>query len=275
MSALTQAETDRDSMFREYREIEGAAFLYMDAPRPRYCGIHSHDQVLASFLLGGAIVEVDDRGQKSECGPLTLHTTPPGMRHAHLISSPRVTTLCIAIEVEMLSHAGDAAKALEEPMTCRRSGIISLAPKIRREIAVGDHASSMVLEGLVLELVGELARKGESKLSDTAPVWLRRAKDMIHDHWNRSLSIGDVAAEAGVHPSQLNRAFRAYMNQTPGEYLRKVRMERATRQVLAGDLPLKAIATQAGFADQAHFTREFRRRHGVPPIEMRRMMRDL
>jgi AraC-like DNA-binding protein len=50
-------------------------------------------------------------------------------------------------------------------------------------------------------------------------------------------------------------------------------MDRATREVIAGDLPMKAIAALAGFSDQAHFTREFRRHHGVSPLEMRRSMR--
>jgi len=234
--------------------------------------VHWHDKVITSFLLSGTVLEVDEQGKKVECGPLTLHTTPPGMRHAHVITTPRVTTLCIGIEQSLMAKLGQAARILEEPITSRRAGILCLAPKIRRELVVGDSASDLVLQGLIFELVGELARRGDGKIAVDAPAWLRRAKEMLNDKWNQSVSIEEIAATVGVHPSQLNRAFRAHMKQTPGEYLRRIRMERATRQVLASDLPLKVIAAQAGFADQAHFTREFRRRHGVPPMEMRRMM---
>ena len=76
---------------------------------------------------------------------------------------------------------------------------------------------------------------------------------------DQALSITEIAAHVGVHPSHLCRLFREHIGQTPGEYLlRRVRMERSLPFVLTSNLPLKAVAARAGFADQAHFTREFR-----------------
>jgi len=200
--------------------------------------------------------------------------TPPGMRHAHLIQSPRVTTLCFSLEMSLLAQLGEESRVLENPITARRSSVIALAPKIQREVLASDSASDLVLQGLMFELVGELARRNEPKLSPDAPPWLKRAREMLHDLWNQNVSIEQIASTVGVHPSHLNRVFRLHMRQTPGEYLRRVRMERSTREVLVSDLPLKAIASRAGFADQAHFTREFRRHHGVSPTEMRRGARE-
>ncbi len=274
MSALPQSIPPEDSVFTKSRNIDGAAFLFMDAPRPEHCGVHAHGVVLGSFLLRGRIVEVDERRRKSECGPYTLHVTPPGMRHAHLIQSPRVTTLCFSLEMKLLNQFEAEARVFDEPITARRSSVIALAPKIQREVLASDTASDLVLYGLLYELVGELARRNDTKLSQDAPLWLKRAKEMLHDLWNQNVSIEEIATSVGVHPSHLNRVFRTHMRQTPGEYLRHVRMERSTREVLISDLPLKAIAAKAGFADQAHFTREFRRHHGVSPTEMRRAARE-
>lgn len=233
--------------------------------------MHSHDCVLGSFLLSGAIVEVDERNQRVECGSYTLHATPPGLRHAHLIQTPRVSTLCFRLDESLLSPLGPQARVFDEPITSRNGNVVSLAPKIRRELSATDSASDLVLHGLVLELIGELARRGDMKLGNEAPPWLKRARQMLHETWNQNISVEQVAAEVGVHPSHLTRVFRAHLKQTPGEYLRRIRLERATRQVLASDLPLKAIAAYAGFADQAHFTREFRKHHGLSPMEMRRL----
>jgi AraC family transcriptional regulator len=194
------------------------------------------------------------------------------MRHAHLIQSPRVTTVCFDLEPKMLARLGDSAAALQDPITVKRGAVIPLAPRFQREMLNTDSASDLVLQGLIYELVGELARRQSPKLAADAPAWLRRAREMLHDLWNQSVSIEEVASAVGVHPSHLNRVFRAHLNQTPGEYLRRLRMERATREVISSDLPLKAIASLAGFSDQAHFTREFRRHHGVSPLEMRRSM---
>ncbi|HWA83249.1 MAG TPA: AraC family transcriptional regulator [Fimbriimonadaceae bacterium] len=271
MSALPRSYLSEGPLQRS-RSIAGASFLYSDAPRPERCGVHTHEKVLLSFLLRGSIIEVDERAKKAECEPVTLHSSPPGMRHAHLIQSPRVTTLCFALEREMLAELGGGANVFDQPITTRGPAI-ALAPKFQREMSATDSASDLVLRGLIFELVGELSRRGTRRLPAEAPEWLRRAKEMINDTWNQSTSMEEIATAVGVHPSHLNRVFRAYMNQTPGEYLRHIRMTRATRDVLSGDLPFKVIAARAGFADQAHFTREFRRRHGMSPLEMRRAIR--
>ncbi|HVT11605.1 MAG TPA: AraC family transcriptional regulator [Fimbriimonadaceae bacterium] len=271
MSALPRSHSSEDPVQR-WRSIAGASFLYSDAPRPEHCGVHTHDKVLVSFLLRGSIIEVDERAKKAECGPVTLHSSPPGMRHAHLIQSPRVTTLCFALESDLVGEMGDGGHVFDQPITTRGAAI-ALAPKFQREISATDSASDLVLRGLIFELVGELSRRGSHRLPPEAPDWLRRAREMINDTWNQNISMEEIAAAVGVHPSHLNRVFRAYMNQTPGEYLRHIRMTRATRDVLSGETPFKVIAAKAGFADQAHFTREFRRQHGMSPMEMRRAIR--
>ncbi|HEY7818875.1 MAG TPA: helix-turn-helix transcriptional regulator [Vicinamibacteria bacterium] len=50
-----------------------------------------------------------------------------------------------------------------------------------------------------------------------------------------------------------------------GQYARRLRVERACREILKGEQTLADIALEAGFADQAHFTRVFKRFLGVPP----------
>ena len=272
MSAVPRVtETDGEVVAR-WRYLDGATFLYCDAPKPERSTIHSHEHVRFSFLLRGAITEVHERSKGIDCGPYSLHVTPAGMRHAHLIRSSRVMTVCFDLEPKMLTNLGECASSLLDPITIKRGAAIPLAPRFQREMVAADSASDLVLQGLVYELVGELARRQSPKLAPDAPAWLKRAREMLHDLWNQSVSIEEIAASVGVHPSHLNRVFRAHLNQTPGEYLRRLRMERATREVIASDMPLKAIASLAGFSDQAHFTREFRRHHGVSPLEMRRSM---
>ena len=54
-----------------------------------------------------------------------------------------------------------------------------------------------------------------------------------------------------------------------GEYGRRARIEWAAAQIAAGDRPLAEIAAEAGFADQSHFTRLFRRYLGTTPGRFR------
>ena len=80
-------------------------------------------------------------------------------------------------------------------------------------------------------------------------------------------------AGVGVHPVTLARAFRRTFGCTIGEYLRRLRIERAAEQLATGTQPLAEIALAAGFADQSHFSNVFRRRVGMSPSAYRREVR--
>jgi AraC family transcriptional regulator len=76
-----------------------------------------------------------------------------------------------------------------------------------------------------------------------------------------------------VHPTHLARAFRARHGVSVGEYGRRVRVAWASAELAASDRPLAMIAAQAGFADQGHFTRLFRRYVGTTPSRYRELTR--
>jgi AraC family transcriptional regulator len=103
------------------------------------------------------------------------------------------------------------------------------------------------------------------------PAWVARLVDRIEADLACTPSLSHLAAEIGLHPAHLSRVFRKTCGETLGEYVRRRRVEEAER-ALASDLSLAEIAAQAGFSDQAHFTRVFRRRFGVTPGARRRAM---
>src|SRR5437667_238344 len=77
----------------------------------------------------------------------------------------------------------------------------------------------------------------------------------------------------GVHPAHLARAFRARYGETLGEYVRRLRLEWAAGEMIATDKPLTFLAVEAGFCDQSHFTRAFKRQFGITPARFRAMQR--
>ena len=82
---------------------------------------------------------------------------------------------------------------------------------------------------------------------------------------NARLSVEGVANEVGLSPAHFSRAFKETMGVPPHRYLLNLRLERARRMLDAEDATLSAVAQRAGFADQAHFTRLFKREYGVTP----------
>lgn len=82
-------------------------------------------------------------------------------------------------------------------------------------------------------------------------------------------SVGGLATEMAMSVSQLSRKLTALVDRTPGQLMRSVRLERAAALVLGGAGNLSEIAYRVGFADQAHFSRSFKKHFGMTPSAYR------
>jgi AraC-like DNA-binding protein len=91
-----------------------------------------------------------------------------------------------------------------------------------------------------------------------------RIRELIHDGYAADLTAGDLAEAAGCSRYAAYRAFRQAYGLAPSEYQRQLRV-RTARRLLSRGVPPAAAAAEAGFADQAHLTRWFRRYYGITP----------
>ncbi|MGW3482902.1 helix-turn-helix domain-containing protein [Rhodococcus indonesiensis] len=103
----------------------------------------------------------------------------------------------------------------------------------------------------------------------TVPPAVRRAVAFIESHAAQPIRLGDIAAAAGVGARALQYAFVRHYHSTPMRYLRSVRLERAHRQLRAGDPSrgetVAAIATRCGFSTPSRFATQYRTVYGRPP----------
>ena len=101
------------------------------------------------------------------------------------------------------------------------------------------------------------------------PAALRRAVAYIEEHAAEPVTTSDIAAVARVTPRALQAVFRQHFGATPNGYLRRVRLERAHRDLQAADPAtgetVAAIAARWGFGHAARFTDFYREQYGVPP----------
>lgn len=87
----------------------------------------------------------------------------------------------------------------------------------------------------------------------------------------QGITINQIAAEVGVHPLHLARTFRRFYNCSPGEYLRKSRIEFASNLLIYSNKTLVEIALFSGFSDQSQFSRSFKQHTGITPADFRRI----
>jgi len=123
----------------------------------------------------------------------------------------------------------------------------------------------------MFELLGEAIRFSKVKINP--PNWLIQTRELLQDRFQESLSLSEIAATVGVHETHLSREFKRYFRLTVGDYLRRLRIEFACRQISASDVPLSEIALASGFADQSHFTKTFSQMMAMTPAAYRKLYR--
>lgn len=113
-----------------------------------------------------------------------------------------------------------------------------------------------------------LARLTPASWDDRPPQHLQRAAELMQDDSASPLSLAELSAVAGLTPSHFVRAFSHHYGMTPHAYLLDRRIRHA-RTLLRQGQPLVEVALASGFADQAHFQRQFKRRVAATPGQYR------
>lgn len=130
------------------------------------------------------------------------------------------------------------------------------------------------VEQLLLQMVGKyIDEKSASK--QRIPTWAKELKETIQDYvdTNFSLSLKDISQELDLHPAYVSRAFSKYFdNLSFGEYIRKLRIEKAVQLLETTGLSLTEIAYLTGFSDQSHFNRIFKKQMGMQPSVYRKSL---
>lgn len=114
------------------------------------------------------------------------------------------------------------------------------------------------------------APAAEEQKGGLAPWQIRKVAAHIEANLDRPLRSSALANLVHLSPAHFSRTFRVSFGCSPLEYVIRRRMERAQGLMLATDSPLAEIALDCGLADQAHFSRLFRRVVGESPRVWRR-----
>lgn len=93
---------------------------------------------------------------------------------------------------------------------------------------------------------------------------IRRACDYLQSKSDRQISSGELENVSGLDRFTLARQFRMSLGTSPHRYLVMRRLEKA-RGMIGSGRSLVDIALETGFSDQAHFTRHFKKAHGMTP----------
>jgi len=224
---------------------------------------HSHGEWRFCLPVQGAYT--DSWGSEFRTrtpGALSLH--PPDEVHTTRFHA---ASICfhVTFAEQWIDRLRIEAGAKDAPHEFLGGPAPSLGRRMYEEFRRSEFCSGLILEGMAMELMGW---SGRASLAAKGPAWLYAARDLLHDRFSEILQMKEIADAVGVQPVHLARQFRKEFGCSLGEYIRHLRIA-FVRDGLTRDIALADLAAQAGFADQSHMTRIFKRVTGETPAQQR------
>ncbi len=251
--------------------LDGFAVVEAWFPPEEILAHHTHDRACVAVMLGGSF-DLYLHGKSFPCPPASVFTEPAGETHANFIGSAGAHVVVVQPDPARAELLRPFAGFLDQATHHNHPGMAERASRLARELDRADDLTPLAAEGIVLEMLATLARV-EAEGLRRPPPWLLRAQELLHAKFNEVVRTSEVADAVGVHPAHLARGFRNHFKLSMGSYVRALRLDWAARELVRSDASLTAVALAAGFADQSHFTRFFKRHTGLTPNAYRRCTR--
>jgi AraC family transcriptional regulator len=230
--------------------------------------LHTHERATVAIILNGSFDGLI-RSSSHPCPAASVLTEPPGEPHGNLFERAGADVLTIQPDPARLRLLEPFARVLGEVSHRRDLVVTALARRVADELRSPDDVTPLAVEGLILEMLALTARLREPGASGHPPRWLGEARALLHDRYSERLRVTDVAGAVGVHPVHLARVFRLHYGTPVAAYLRGLRLTWAAGRLRDSDDSIAQIALQAGFFDQSHFTRTFKREFRLTPLAYR------
>ena len=229
---------------------------------------HEHASPYVCVVVDGCL---EVRARKTfDCPTGFVIAYPAGRAHANRFSDHPGR----CINVHFGSTWIEDALIREWLADYRRVRVDPRAPsyvRLAREMRARDSAAPLAAASAAIELIADILRIRGPAMQPKAVTCVI---DLIESDLVNAPALGKLAQVIGAHPAHLARAFRAARGESIGAYVRRRRIEEADRAMALTERPLAEIAAAAGFCDQAHFTRVYRRYFGVSPGARRRQQRN-
>jgi AraC family transcriptional regulator len=141
--------------------------------------------------------------------------------------------------------------------------------KIYDESKINDNSTPLSIDGLSLQVFAEMMRFS-SREKHPNPVWVQKVRDVMHDCFSENITLAFLSDYTGLHPVYLSREFPKYFKMGFGDYLRKIKLEKAAVLLQTTNMTVTQIAFSCGFSDQSHFIRTFSATNQITPLQYRK-----
>jgi AraC family transcriptional regulator len=262
---------EEDGVLVTWAEVNG--FIVSELlfpPDYRQAAFEPERPYLALVLEGGMVKSF--RARTRDFGGGSAFTMPAGMWHGARFGAAGAKIVIVRPSTESTPVPSCFRRLVE----LRGRGFNWLAWRLAAELHASDAAAPLAAEGFALELLAATAREAaDDRRGGRPPRWLRPAEELLRARMGEPVGLSEVADAVGVNAAHLARVFRARYGVSVGEFSRRLRLDWAAAEIARDERAIAEIAAEAGFADQSHFTRLFKRHVGTTPARFREEARHI
>ena len=237
------------------RQMPEPGFLFSGEAHPMAELIYLESGCLHSVAEGRDVLL--QAGDLALYGPNQWH-----MQYADIGESPRFVTVIFDLEGVDLSP-------LQNHRIPASEGAATLLNRMLSEWeARDDYFQDMILAQLrmLLMLLLRQEKNTRNSLSSEHQI-LCRAQQYVTGHVREKLSVPLVAGQVDVSPSYLTALFQKNLHISPGEYIRRVKLQESKQMIREGKWNFTEISEILQYSTVHHFSRQFKEKFGITPSE--------
>ena len=251
-------------------------FFYQEKEQGFLFPGESHNSFELTYVDSDTLHSVaDGLDLKLEQGDLVLYDKDQWhMQYADMDVAPRFVTITFDAE------GCDLTPLLNRKFKLPRKVQPLLQMMLREQEASPLHSTDMILSLLQVLLITLLREQNPSadKVQSSNSInseneIVRKALQYIGTHVRDKLSVPIVAKNTEVSPSYLTALFHKHLDISPGEYIRRIKLEKSRQLIREGQMNFTQIAELLQYSTVHHFSRQFKEKFGVTPSEYAKLVR--
>ncbi|MCB0562825.1 MAG: helix-turn-helix transcriptional regulator [Phaeodactylibacter sp.] len=254
------------------RDIEYADFkiIFRSYARGSQMPFHTDPAPRLSIVVFGELEE-HTLQYSARAHPFSVVAKPEGITHRNRFGSRGARLVSIVFEEETFLPLAEAAGL---PAWQWFHSWEAARESVQLLIAINNEADEKEVKEKTIQLMASLLPERPVK-QKTPPLWLQYIAERVEENCHENLLVQGLAEEAGVHPVYLARAFRKHYGCSVKEYQHRQRLQRSLNHLASQEASLSHLAYDFGYADQAHFSRTFKREAGLSPGQFRELLRKI
>ena len=164
----------------------------------------------------------------------------------------------------------DAGLSLGVNRATESEEIKTLFERLITEHSINGDKKANTEKGVLLTILYTLGRLTSEISAQRQNEWIRKAVLYINEHYAESFSNSFLASMCNLSLGRFEHIFKAELTVSPSAYRQRLRIENAKSLLSSTTLSVFEISELVGFADQLYFSRIFKNKTGLSPIEYRR-----